>query len=148
MRLFSLLFSLFFLGAIHAQDAPATPANTPTTTEPQESEKLKALTVITDTLRVHEAERTVQRDLLKKATTDEQKVDITAEIDRLSAKIKEIKLAFTTTATGINPNDSQTEAEKAQRPLVQGAGEVGERAAGGGPGPEYVGENPARHDGG
>lgn len=113
MRLFSLLFSLLFLGVIHAQETPSTADNTPAITDPLESEKLKALTVITEALRVHEAERTTQRDLLKKATTDEQKVDITAEIDRLSAKIKEIKLAFTTTATGLNPDDNKTEAEKA-----------------------------------
>lgn len=113
MRLFSLLFSLFFLIVSHAQVAPATADNAPAPAETLESEKFKALKIITDTLRVHEEERATQRELLKKATTEEQKKDITAEIDRLSAKIKEIKLAFNTTATGINPNNSQTEAEQA-----------------------------------
>jgi archaellum component FlaC len=113
MRFLSLLLSFLFLVAIHAQEPPAAAENNSAPAETFESEKLKALTVITEAIRVHETERTNQRELLKKATTEEQKKDITAEIDRLSAKIKEIKLAFNTTATGINPNDSQTEAEKA-----------------------------------
>jgi hypothetical protein len=87
------------------KDAPAAAA------EPMESEKIRALRVLTESLRVYEAERTTERELLKKASTEEQKKEITAEIDRLSAKIKELKAAFNTTATGINPNDAVAQAE-------------------------------------
>jgi hypothetical protein len=110
-RSFFLCLALLFTGPIPAQettppkDAPAAPA------EPLESEKIRALRVLTESLRANEAERTTQRELLKKATTEEQKKEITAEIDRLSAKIKELKTAFTTTATGINPSDPQAQTD-------------------------------------
>jgi len=110
-RSFFLCLALLFTGLIPAQettapkDAPAAPA------EPLESEKIRALRVLTESLRANEADRTTQRELLKKATTEEQKKEITAEIDRLSAKIKELKTAFNTTATGINPSDAVAQAE-------------------------------------
>ncbi len=113
MRFFSLFLTLCFSFSLYAQETSAPAANAPAEVEPVESEKLKALTVLIDSLRTFEAERNAQRELLKKATTDDQKKDITTEIERLGTKIKDIKLAFSTTATGINPNDSQTQAEKA-----------------------------------
>lgn len=71
-----------------------------------ENTKAVALEALTKSIRVEETERTAQRELLKKAVTEEQKKDISAEIDRISAKLKELKRDFTTTATGINPEEN------------------------------------------
>ena len=113
MRHFALLFSLILTLGLQAQDNPAPPVTPPAPAEIQESEKLKALRVLAESLRNNETERTAQRALLKKTTIDEQKKEIEAEIERLSTKIKEIKQAFATTATGINSEDSATLTDQA-----------------------------------
>ncbi|MFM2170766.1 MAG: hypothetical protein RI957_995 [Verrucomicrobiota bacterium] len=94
---------------LHAQEATDSKDAPAQSAEPIESEKIRALRVLTESMRVLETERGNQRDLLKKATAEEQKKEITAEIERLGAKIKELKNAFTTTATGINPDESQAQ---------------------------------------
>lgn len=113
MRLIVLLSSLFFALVLHAQDNSVPPDNQSAPVEIIESEKIKALRVLAESLRNNETERTAQRALLKKALNDEQKKEIEAEIERLSTKIREIKQAFATTATGINTDDSSTLTDQA-----------------------------------
>jgi small-conductance mechanosensitive channel len=108
-RLLFLCLALLFSGSLSGQETTAPKDAAPAVTDPLESEKIRALRVLTESMRAFEAERTAQRELLKKATAEEQKKEITAEIERLSAKIKELKSAFTTTATGINPDQSQSQ---------------------------------------
>jgi small-conductance mechanosensitive channel len=86
---------------------PKEPVSVPA--ESIESEKIRALRVLTESMRALENERTNQRDLLKKATTDEQKKAIATETDRLASKIKELKNTFDTTATGINPDENHAQ---------------------------------------
>jgi small-conductance mechanosensitive channel len=69
-----------------------------------ENSKVQALEGLLLSMRNEEEERNVQRELLKKAVTEEQKKNISAEIDRIDGKLKELRENFTTTATGINPN--------------------------------------------
>jgi hypothetical protein len=110
-RLLFFFLALLFTASLPAQEASAPKDAPQTPAEPLESEKIRALRVLTESLRANEADRTTQRELLKKASTEEQKKEITAEIERLSAKIKELKAAFTTTATGINPSDTQAQTD-------------------------------------
>ena len=69
-----------------------------------ENSKVEALEGLLFSMRNEQEERNVQRELLKKAETEEQKKNISAEIDRVDGKLKELKENFTTTATGINPD--------------------------------------------
>jgi hypothetical protein len=94
---------------LHGQEATAAKETSAPALDQLESEKIRALRVLTESMRALEAERASQRELLKKATAEEQKKEITAEIERISAKIKELKTAFTTTATGINPDENQAQ---------------------------------------
>lgn len=94
---------------LHGQEATAAKETSAPALDQLESEKIRALRVLTESMRTLEAERASQRELLKKATAEEQKKEITAEIERISVKIKELKTAFTTTATGINPDENQAQ---------------------------------------
>ena len=113
MRFLSIFLFLLLASPLWGQAADKGSNKTTEAAEPQESEKIRALRVLVESLRTMEAERTAQRDLLKKATTDEQKKEISDEIDRLSAKIREIRNNFTTTATGINFSQSTAATEAA-----------------------------------
>jgi hypothetical protein len=109
MRWLLPFFLLFLYHPLSAQEVTNPKATPAVPAEPVESEKIRALRVLTESLRALETERSGQRDLLKKATAEEQKKEITAEIERISTKIKELKTSFTITATGINPDDNQTQ---------------------------------------
>lgn len=110
-RLLFLCLALLFSDSLFGQETAAPKDAAPATTEPAESEKIRALRVLTESMRALETERTNQRELLKKATVEEQKKEITAEVERLTAKIKELKTSFTTTATGLNPDEAQTQTD-------------------------------------
>ena len=69
-----------------------------------ENSKVQALEGLLLSMRNEEEERNTQRELLKKAVTEEQKKNISAEIDRIDGKLRELRENFTTTATGINPD--------------------------------------------
>lgn len=103
----SVWLSLIFLCfPVWAQEATAPAA-------PAEVSKVEALEALTLSLKAEEKDRTAQRENLKKALTDEQKAEISAEVDRISARIKEIKKNLTTTATGIVSTDTDAAAEAA-----------------------------------
>ena len=106
MRRLFLLLSLLLTSPLPGQESVVPKEVPAAAAEPQESEKIRALRVLTESMRTLETERTNQRELLKKASAEEQKKEITAEIERLSAKIKELKTSFSTTATGINPDEN------------------------------------------
>lgn len=110
MRFILLLIASLLTQQLTAQTAPE---NAAAPTEVLESEKLRALRVLSESVLSQEKDRNTQRDLLKKATSEEQKKEITAEIDRLNAKIKELKQSFASTATGINTEENSTLAEEA-----------------------------------
>jgi hypothetical protein len=99
-----LLFICFSPLLAQEPDAPTPPA---------EVSKVEALEALTLALNTEEKDRTSQRELLKKAVTDEQKAELGTEIDRISARIKEIKRNLTTTATGIVSTDTDAAAEAA-----------------------------------
>lgn len=109
MRHLFLALLLLLSHPLYGQEGVAPKESTSAPAGPIESEKIRALRVLTESMRALEAERTSQRELLKKATGEEQKKEITAEVERLSTKLKELKTAFTTTATGINPDENQTQ---------------------------------------
>ncbi|HBE22703.1 MAG TPA: hypothetical protein DDW21_04530 [Verrucomicrobiales bacterium] len=106
IRFPSWLLLFFWFSPLLAQgpDAPSPPA---------ELSKVEALEALTLALNTEVKDRTTQRDSLKKAVTDEQKAEISAEIDRTSARIKEFKKNLTTTATGIVSTDADAAAEAA-----------------------------------
>jgi small-conductance mechanosensitive channel/archaellum component FlaC len=109
-------FLLFLLIASLIADpltAQTAPENSPPPAEVLESEKLRALRVLSGSILTQEKDRNTQRDLFKKATSEEQKKEITAEIERLNTKIKELKQSFASTATGINTEQTTTLAEEA-----------------------------------
>lgn len=97
--------------SLWAQEGPIAipsqaPVLAPTIVEKVENSKALALESLTKSIRAEEAERNNLREALKKTLTDDQKKDLTDDVERISAKIKELKRDFTTTATGINPEDS------------------------------------------
>ena len=106
IRFPSWLLLFFWFSPLLAQE-PDVP------TPPAEVSKVEALEALTLALNTEEKDRTSQRELLKKAVTDEQKAEISVEIDRISARIKEIKRNLTTTATGIVSTDTDAAAEAA-----------------------------------
>lgn len=94
-------------------DAPtkSTPATTETAqvaAESRENEKLKALQALAASIATQEAERNAQRELLKKATSEDQRRELQAEIERMSEKLRETKATFASTATGINASEPQS----------------------------------------
>ncbi|TAE89506.1 MAG: hypothetical protein EAZ81_12895, partial [Verrucomicrobia bacterium] len=83
------------------------PATAPQSPEAQrENEKIKALQALAASIATQEAERNAQRELLKKATSDDQRRELQAEIERMSDKLRETKATFASTATGINGSDA------------------------------------------
>jgi hypothetical protein len=80
----------------------------PVATESRENEKLKALQALAASIATQETERNVQRELLKKATSEDQRRELQAEIERMSDKLRETKATFASTATGINASEPQS----------------------------------------
>ncbi len=106
-RLFIIFTNICLLSFSYAQNQPASPTavtQSPPTTP--ETIKSQALGSLIETIRNEENERNAQRDLLKKATSDEQKKEISDQIERINQKIKDLKNEFSNTATGINPTDT------------------------------------------
>lgn len=126
MRAFALIsFCLLFSSWACAQNEPnkekATPAATESSpaeapiaaAESRENEKLKALQALAASIATQEAERNAQRELLKKATSEDQRRELQAEIERMSEKLRETKATFASTATGINASEPQSTTQAA-----------------------------------
>jgi small-conductance mechanosensitive channel len=121
MRAFTSITCFFLLAlwasAQNPKEQPKTPPtapgpNQPTETtvaaETQENEKIKALQALAASIVTQEAEKNAQRELLKKATSDDQRRELQAELDRMNEKIRETKATFASTATGINATEPQS----------------------------------------
>jgi small-conductance mechanosensitive channel len=114
LRHFLITFAnICLLSFSYAQNQPTSPATTQSPPVTAEQIKSQALGTLIETIRNEEKERDTQRELLKKAASDEQKKEINDQIERISLKIKDLKNEFSNTATGINPTDAMNDAPQA-----------------------------------
>lgn len=104
MIVFRLLLSLVFSATLlWGQDTSVDPK---ATTAAQVT--IEALESLTAPLRLAEHELEKLNEQLKKATTEEQKKDLSTQIDALRQKIKELNQNFQFIATGISDSSSTT----------------------------------------